>query len=105
MPTCGVYEARCIDKTKRSAASRKLLEARARHAEVTSPRNRLLNSFWPFSRRRHLVADSTVGRVARDMPAAQWVDPCWFRRGLVDRPVLTLAGMLDEPGLLETLER
>ena len=64
-----------------------------------------LNRFWASSRRRHLVADSTVGCVARDMPAAQWVDPCRFRRGLVDRPVLTLGGMLDEPGLLETLKR
>jgi len=64
-----------------------------------------LSRFWPFSRHGRLVADPAVGRAARDMPAAQWVYPGGFRRGLVDCPVLTLAGMLDEPGLLETLKR
>src|SRR6516165_8637445 len=44
--------------------------------------------------------------MARDMAAAQGLDPGRFRRrGLVDRRVHTLAGMLDKPGLLETLER
>src|SRR6516164_4705298 len=44
--------------------------------------------------------------MARDMAAAQGLDPGRFLgRGLVDRRVHTLARMLDEPGLLEALER
>ena len=55
-----------------------------------------LSRFWPSSRNRHLVADPTVGRMARNMPAAQGLDPGRFRRrGLVDHRVHTLAGMLD----------
>ena len=91
--------------TKRSAAggssSRKERDMQKQRSLETDS----LRRFWPSSHRRHLVADPTVGRVARDMPAAQWVDPYRFRRCLVDRPVLTLAGVLDEPGLLETLKR
>ena len=53
-----------------------------------------------------IVSDPTVGRMARDMAAAQGLDPGRFRRrGLVDRRVHALAGMLYEPRLLETLER
>jgi hypothetical protein len=58
------------------------------------------------SRQRHLVADSTVGRVARYALAGQRRDPSrWFRRrGLeqvrIDYGSFTPPRMLDEAGLL-----
>jgi hypothetical protein len=58
------------------------------------------------SRHRHLIADPTIGRMARDMPTAHGFDPSRFRcRNFVDYPVLALTGMLDEPRHLEPLER
>ena len=98
------HEARSIDITKRG----RLKEAPRGKSKIQNRRSLetdSLNRFWPLSRHGHLVADPALGRVARDIPAAQWVDPCRFRRAFFNRPVLTLAGMLDEPGLLETLKR
>jgi hypothetical protein len=65
---------------------------------VEASRRRALSRFWPSSRHCHLVTDPTVDCMARDMAAAQGLDPGRFwRRGLVDRRVPPLLGCSMSP--------
>ena len=94
----------CERGANSSCRQRNQLELSEEKARV--PSNRLPSRYRPSSRHRQLIADPTIGRMARDTPTAHGLDPSRFRcRNLVDYPVLALTGMLDEPRILEPLER